>query len=121
MVLVEAAGRMKKCVRDVDMVARVGGDEFIVLLGQVDGAIDHARETADQISKKLLDALSAPYPLILSGKTSGPDRIHHACSASLGVCLFFKDTLTVDQIIQAADAAMYRAKQRGGNRVEIAA
>ena len=120
MVLVEAASRMKKCVRDVDTVARVGGDEFVVLLGQVDGAIDHAREAADQISKKLLDALSEPYPLIVPGKTSEPDRIHHACSASLGVSLFFKDTLTVDQIVQAADAAMYRAKQKGGNRAEIA-
>ena len=121
MLLVEAASRMKRCVRDVDTVARVGGDEFVVLLGQVDGQIDRANDTASVISKKLLDALSAPYHLTLPEKKSQSGGIDHLCSASLGVSLFFKDTLTADQVIQAADAAMYRAKHRGGNRIEMAA
>lgn len=118
MLLVEAARRMKECVRDVDTVARVGGDEFAVLLGQIDGQIDHASNTASVISKKLLDALSAPYRLNLSSRKAPPGDIEHVCTASLGVALFFKDTLIPSQIIQTADAAMYRAKQSGGNRAE---
>jgi len=121
MLLVEAASRMKKCVRDVDTVARFGGDEFAVLLGQIDGQLAHASDTAGMISKKLLDALSEPYLLTVPGKKAASGGVAHMCSASLGVAVFFKDTMTGDQIIQAADAAMYKAKHSGGNRVELAA
>lgn len=118
--LVEAASRMKQCVRDVDTVARVGGDEFVVLLAQVDGQKDQALDVASVISLKLLHALSAPYALEPSGKKSQRQEVTTVCTASLGVALFFQDSMTVDQIMQAADAAMYRAKQGGGNRIELA-
>jgi diguanylate cyclase (GGDEF)-like protein len=102
---------MKNCVRDVDTVARIGGDEFAVLLGQVESQLEPATATASVVAQKLRDALSAPYQLSVPGDTSEPAMIEHVCTASLGVALFFKDRLTSDQIIQAADAAMYRAKQ----------
>jgi diguanylate cyclase (GGDEF)-like protein len=120
LLLVEVANRMKGCVRDVDTVARLGGDEFAVLLEQVDGQTSHANDSASMISKKLLDSLSAPYLLTPLGKNAQPGSVHHVCTASVGVAVFFKDERSADQIIKAADAAMYRAKQHGGNRIELA-
>ncbi len=119
--LVEAALRMQNCVRDVDTVARVGGDEFMVLLGQMDGSSEAAGEVASSIGKNLLDALSVPYALTLAGSKAGAGVVSHCCTASIGVAIFCKDQFSADDIISCADAAMYRAKRGGGSRVELAA
>jgi len=120
MLLVQVANRMKSCVRDVDTVARLGGDEFAVLLGQIDGQAEDVNGTVSAVSKKLLDALSVPYLLTPLGQKAEPVGIHHVCTASVGVAVFFKNDLSVDQVVKAADNAMYRAKQLGGNRIELA-
>lgn len=120
MLLVEVAKRMKNCVRDVDTVARLGGDEFAVLLGQIDGPAEDVNGTVSMVSQKLLDTLSAPYLLTPLGQKTEPGGIRHVCTASMGVAVFYRDELSADQIIKAADAAMYRAKQLGGNRSERA-
>lgn len=119
--LAEAARRMKQCVRDVDTVARVGGDEFVVLLAQIDGPKDQVLEVAGVIALKLLHALAEPYPVQTEVPQTNQQVVHHVCTISMGVSLFYKDSLTVDQVMLDADAAMYRAKRLGGNRVELAA
>jgi diguanylate cyclase (GGDEF)-like protein len=95
-VLVRLAERIRSSVRDEDTVARVGGDEFVVLLPQVTGAADAAR-----VSRKILDALRAPFRL------EGRDV---AIDASVGVAVLPEDGVSADALVVAADREMYRAK-----------
>lgn len=120
LLLVEVARRIKDSVRDVDTVARVGGDEFVVLLSQVDGQPEGPGHVAEAVARKLLAAVSEPYVLVLSGPQADADAVTCHCTASMGVSVFSKDTSDVDELLSQADAAMYLAKQGGGGRVEVA-
>ena len=120
LLLVEVARRIKKGVRDVDTVARVGGDEFVVLLSQMDGQPDSVANAADAVAQKLLAAVSEPYAFNPSSSPPGAEAVTFRCKASMGVSLFSKDNTDVDALLKRADMAMYRAKQAGGNRVEMA-
>lgn len=93
--LQQVARRLESSVRAVDLVARMSGDEFNVLLESVDhaGAIDRARQMAA--------ALAAPYQI---------GRHTVTCSASIGVVSSQADFATTDDYLRAADAAMYKAK-----------
>ena len=93
--LQQVARRLESCVRAVDLVARMSGDEFNVLLESVDhaGAIERARQMAI--------ALAAPYQLGAHSVT---------CGASIGVVSSQAGFATTDDYLRAADAAMYRAK-----------
>lgn len=106
--LIEVARRLQACVRSGDTVSRFGGDEFVVLLGGLDG--EQAGAQAEIIAGKLLEQLWQVYAL--------PDAqggvIEHRCSASIGITLFDASALP-DDIIRQADQAMYRAKE-GGRR-----
>jgi len=121
LLLVEVARRIKNGVRDVDTVARVGGDEFVVLLSQVDGPPEGAGEVAEAVARKLLAAVSEPYVLAPPDRQTDPDAVTYRCTASMGISVFPKDTTDVDELLRQADAAMYLAKQGGGGRVEGAA
>lgn len=121
LLLVEVARRIKNGVRDVDTVARVGGDEFVVLLSQVDGQPGGAGQVAETVARKLLAAVAEPYVLAPLGHQADADAVTYRCTASMGVAIFFKDTTDVDELLRRADAAMYLAKQGGGGRVEVAA
>jgi diguanylate cyclase (GGDEF)-like protein len=96
--LVELAGRVRSSVRTGDTVARVGGDEFIVLLNDVNGAQDAAR-----VAAKVLDAVRAPFRL---------DGHEVSIGASAGVSVYPGDGTSPDELVRSADAAMYRDKQR---------
>jgi diguanylate cyclase (GGDEF)-like protein/PAS domain S-box-containing protein len=100
-VLVEVARRVSGVVREVDTVARQGGDEFVVVLSGVD-----TRERAAAVARKVIDSLSAPF--IHSGHVL---RI----GASIGIAVFPYDAIDAEQLLKCADAAMYRAKAEGGN------
>jgi diguanylate cyclase (GGDEF)-like protein len=97
-VLVELAARVQSCVRAGDTVARIGGDEFIVLLDGVTGAQDAAR-----VAAKVIDAVQAPYQL------DGQDV---SIAASVGVGVFPIDGTSPDELVKSADTAMYRHKER---------
>lgn len=99
--------RLERTVRDTDTVARVGGDEFAVMLPCVAGT-DEALDTAARI----LRCLEPPFTL--EGATT-------SLSASIGVALHPDHGRSYDDLIEAADAAMYRAKKAGRARVELAA
>lgn len=102
-VLKEAARRMQACLRASDTVARVGGDEFVVLLPSVSGAAD-----ALNVGEQIRAALAAPYRL-------GELQCH--LSASVGVAVYPEDGADALLLQRNADAAMYAAKQAGANRV----
>jgi diguanylate cyclase (GGDEF)-like protein len=100
------AARLQACVRGKDSVARLGGDEFIVVLEDVTGG---AKEAA-RVAEKILGAMSAPFDL------SGFEL---RMRASIGISLWPQHGQTGEELLKAADAAMYRAKASGRGKYEF--
>ena len=98
-VLVQFAQRLRQCVREVDTVARRGGDEFILLLTELRCAPD-----AQQVADKIVAAIGAPFTI---------NGAPLAVAASVGVAVYPDDDQSIDDLIEKADLAMYAAKQRG--------
>lgn len=96
--LKEAAKRLVSCVRDEDLVGRLGGDEFIVVLPHLRG------NRAETVAAHLLEAVSQPFHI---------GSLDLSISASIGISYFPQHGTDVDSLIHAADLAMYRTKQGG--------
>ncbi len=103
------AERIRRSVRESDTVARVGGDEFTVILPDIAG-----RGEAEIVAKKIVAALAANFRL--GGETHSVD-----IGASIGIALYPRDARDADALVKAADAAMYRAKQLGNSFLFYAA
>jgi diguanylate cyclase (GGDEF)-like protein/PAS domain S-box-containing protein len=118
LLLIEVAKRLCACVRQVDTVARFGGDEFVVMLGELD--VDKARATAlaEVVAEKIRAALSSPYVLAVADEGASA-IVEHQCSASIGVVVFASEGTTSDEALKWADQAMYRAKEAGRNTVRF--
>ncbi|WP_044871246.1 bifunctional diguanylate cyclase/phosphodiesterase [Pseudomonas sp. LFM046] len=99
------ATRLRGQLRDIDTVARLGGDEFIILLPGL-----HSANDAQAVATKLLTCFEAPFP-------AGQHEFF--MSASIGISLFPDHGQDVATLVKNADAAMYRAKARGRNRIEF--
>ena len=106
-VLQEVARRLTACVRDADTVARVGGDEFVVLLPE----IVHAEDAAI-VAHKLLESVAEPF-------SAGGRGL--SLTTSIGVSIFPDDGDDAETLLRSADNAMYRAKQRGRNNYQVSA
>ena len=100
--LVDVASRLRAALRAGDTAARVGGDEFVVLFDDV-----ATKEAALVVAERLNEALRIPYEI-------GTDR--RIATASIGVAVSPEGLGTADDVVAAADAAMYDAKRRGGGR-----
>jgi diguanylate cyclase (GGDEF)-like protein len=98
-VLVQFAQRLRQCVREVDTVARQGGDEFILLLTELRGAAD-----AQQVADKIIAAIAAPFTI---------NGLPLLVAASVGVSVYPDDDQSIEDLVEKADLAMYAAKQRG--------
>ena len=117
LLLIEVAERLKACVREADTVARFGGDEFVVLLSELSTQPGEADEQAVAIAEKVRTRLAEPY--VLRSAPSAP-AIRHECTASIGVAVFHGRDESQNTVIDRADAAMYRAKEEGRNRIQCA-
>lgn len=117
LLLIEVAARLKGCVREADTVARIGGDEFVVLLRALDTPWKEACEHALAIAEKIRARLAERYVL---RPTPEPPAIAHDCTASIGVALFHGRDEPMDSLMERADQAMYQAKEEGRNRVHLA-
>lgn len=115
LLLVEVARRLSECVRDMDTVARFGGDEFVVLLGNLDDDQALARGHAEDRAHKILDRVGEPYRL---ARADVETAVAHRCTASIGVALF-NDAADEEDILRRADTAMYAAKGEGRNRIAV--
>lgn len=102
--LQEVARRLSGAVRSSDLVGRLGGDEFIAILG-IDNETDVSRAALH-----LLSRLSEPYQI---------DTLELRTSPSIGISIYPNDGLDVDTLIRNADAAMYHAKSRGRNTIQF--
>jgi diguanylate cyclase (GGDEF)-like protein len=103
--LVAVAGRLRGAVRPADLVARFGGDEFLVLAEQLADARD-----ATQLAWRLAQSLRAPFSI------AGTEV---NVTASFGVATSRDPDEADENLVRKADAAMYTAKQRGSNRVAV--
>ena len=106
-VLRTAAARLKDAIRQDDLVARFGGDEFVVLITRLEA--QHAEHVALLVAEGILEALVKPFE-VLGTRLNMP--------ASIGVAMFPHDGADAGALLKNADTAMYAAKQAGRNRIE---
>jgi diguanylate cyclase (GGDEF)-like protein/PAS domain S-box-containing protein len=96
--LMEAASRIQQTLREVDTLCRVGGDEFIAFLQEADAL------GAEIVARRILEKLAQPFVV---------DQINFSLGCSIGVAMYPADARTLDALIQCADTAMFRVKERG--------
>ena len=103
--IVNIASRLKACIRDIDVISRFGGDEFVAMLQDV-------RELSDitRITRRMLASLDEPV------KISATEIYSSIC---IGIALYPEDDSQGDQLLKYADAAMYHAKAQGGNNYKF--
>ncbi|MBV8490272.1 MAG: diguanylate cyclase [Candidatus Eremiobacteraeota bacterium] len=101
-VLRAVAERLRTTLRESDTIARFGGDEFVILEPVVDGPADSA-----DLARKLTTALQDP--LVIEGTS-------HDVRVSIGIAMYPTDGSTIEELMEAADRALYRAKREGRNR-----
>ena len=119
LLLIEAANRLKDSVRGMDTVARFGGDEFVVILSELDAEKSKSTAQAKLVAEKILASLSDPYLLTLMHDGQADTVVEHRCTASIGVALFVNHEGSQDDIMEWADAAMYLVKKGGRNQIQF--
>lgn len=117
LLLIEVAHRIKICVRESDTVARFGGDEFIILLNELNNDKNESIIQASAVAEKIRSTLAQPYFLKVSDEGIDEKIVEHRCTTSIGIALFFAHEATQDDIIKWADGAMYEAKESGRNQI----
>jgi diguanylate cyclase (GGDEF)-like protein/PAS domain S-box-containing protein len=105
LLLQAVAGRLKKCLRGSDIISRLGGDEFTVILPGIPGS-----EEAAKVAQKICDAIMQPFTL---------QQHTVSVTTSIGISLYPIDGQESDILVNNADAAMYRAKQGGKNQYQF--
>lgn len=110
LMLIEIADRLRARVREIDTVARLGGDEFVILLEDLSEDMEDASQKAAHIADKIREDLKRPFKL---------SKGDYHSSTSIGVCLYYDNTETSEDLIKHSDMAMYQAKGTGGNAVRF--
>jgi diguanylate cyclase (GGDEF)-like protein len=105
LLLKEVALRIQDCLRESDTAARIGGDEFVVLLPAIE-----TEQDAGTVGEKVLDALNRPF--VLAGHTL-------EISGSIGVAVYPEHGKDEKLLVKSADIAMYHAKKNGRNNVSM--
>ncbi|MDX9900812.1 MAG: diguanylate cyclase [Aliarcobacter sp.] len=108
--LIIVAKKIKEVIRDEDTIARIGGDEFIVLLDNVGNNKSDAKININNLAEKIKDTLNAITHIEGNINVSTP---------SIGITLFSDSSVSVKDIIKQADTAMYVAKKQGKNSIEF--
>ncbi|MBU1692201.1 MAG: diguanylate cyclase [Gammaproteobacteria bacterium] len=119
LLLIEAANRLNHCVREMDTVARFGGDEFVVVLSDLTADKAESASQVKIVAEKIRITLSEPYLLNISHDGKADTMIEHHCTASIGVVMFIDHAGSQDDILKWADVAMYQAKEAGRNLIRF--
>ncbi len=117
LLLIEVARRLKACVRQVDTVARIGGDEFVVMLSELDTCAEKSRQQAQILAENVRQSIARPYLLTIKHHGAADSQVEHRCSASIGVAMFASNDNNQERALKHADSAMYQAKDAGRNCV----
>lgn len=107
-VLRNVAQRLKDIVHTDDTVARIGGDEFVILLGDIGDDAEIGKKNAMQVAEKIREALEQPIII---------DKQDYLTGGSIGVTLTVPGNKSTADVLREADMAMYRSKESGRNRV----
>ena len=104
-VLIAAAGRLTGALRKSDTVARMGGDEFVLLLGEMDN-----KDDAFNVGEKILEDFRQPF--LIDGQSL-------IITVSMGIAIYPESVDSMEELLKSSDRLMYSAKQNGGNRFAI--
>jgi diguanylate cyclase (GGDEF)-like protein/PAS domain S-box-containing protein len=117
LLLIEVATRLQDCMRSSDTVARLGGtvarlgnDEFVVIINELSKNAQQAAAQAHDVGERVLASINQPFNL---------QGFEHYCTASIGISLFRGDEIGMDGLLKQADIAMYQAKTSGRNTVRF--
>lgn len=110
LLLLEVAHRLIGSVRESDTVSRFGGDEFVLILENLNERHGDAVNEVGLVTQQVLSNLSSPYQLL---------GLEYSCTASIGIAMFVTDGRTRQDLLKHADIAMYAAKQSGGNNYQF--
>lgn len=117
MLLIEVAHRIDSCVREMDTVARFGGDEFVVMLSELDTAKESSIAQTRIVAEKIRNTLDRPYALNIKTGDAAAVKIEYHCTSSIGVVMFNDHEYSSSELLKLADREMYRAKENGRNQV----
>jgi diguanylate cyclase (GGDEF)-like protein/PAS domain S-box-containing protein len=104
-VLIECASRVKSVIRRSDVFGRLGGDEFLLITEEITSPDDLMH-----LAQKIISVINTPFRI---------GKLKHHIGASIGVAIFPHDGKNRDELLQYADMAMYRAKEKGKNRYQF--
>jgi diguanylate cyclase (GGDEF)-like protein len=110
LLLQQVAQRLADSVSVSDTVARVGGDEFVVVLGNLPRNGQDASDRTEAVAERILAVLGSPYQL---------GDIEHRSSASIGATVFRGHQASIDELLKQADLAMYKSKETGRNAIRF--
>ena len=110
LLLIDVANRLQGCVREGDTTARVGGDEYVVLLEDLDTDEQIAANQAETVGEKIRETIAQPYFI--------NDHEYHS-TASIGITLFRGKVKTMEEMLKRADVALYQAKAEGRNTLRF--
>lgn len=110
LMLQQVAKRLEYCVREGDTIARIGGDEFVVMLEDLSRVPLEAAAQTEAVGEKIRDTLNQPYQL---------GTYEYLSSPSIGATLFNDDSQTVEELLKQTDIAMYQAKKAGRNTLRF--
>jgi len=109
-ILCQTAKRLTNTLREIDTIARIGGDEFVIILPELDNNIELALSLSQDLANKIKNALTEPYSY----------KDHDLfVSASIGITLFPENQDNPLELLKQADNAMFRAKETGRNQVQF--
>jgi len=119
LLLKEVARRISGCVREMDTVARFGGDEFVVMLTELDPDPVESTAQAGIVAEKIRIILAEPYVLKVHHEGAADTTVEHHCTSSIGAVLFLNHKDSSEDILKWADMAMYQAKEDGRNLIRF--
>ncbi len=124
LLLIEVAKRLKSSIRDTDTVARYGGDEFVIIISNLNIDQKAAVSRTELIVEKVRKSIAMP---VTAGADADSFVLDPQCTASIGVTVFLYEAgdpkSVLESVLSVSDKAMYQAKQAGGNqsRIEVVA
>ena len=117
--LLQLSERIRNSVRDGDTIARFGGDEFVVMLTELDTNKKSSIAQTRIVAEKIRAILARPYRLVLQQDGEAEKTIGYRCSSSIGVVMFIDHEYRPADLIKRADTVMYQAKESGRNQVRF--
>jgi diguanylate cyclase (GGDEF)-like protein len=108
--LMEIAKRLQSSTHKDDTVARIGGDEFVIVLDTLDAERKQAATEAQTVAERIIATIKQPQ--CLKGQ-------EYHCSASIGIALFHEQKITVEELLNHAESAVHQAKQQGRNAIRF--